>query len=213
MSGKPTMAIGERFGRLTVVALIPDRKNPQARCLCDCGAETVTQRGNLRNGRAKSCGCLKVEGFKARATTHGASRSALYSRWNNIKGRCLDPDNAAFENYGGRGIKLEWDSFEAFQSDMGAPPPGAWLERLDNNGPYSKENCVWASPQVNSENKRGSKTWTISGRTFRSAPEAARHLGVTASVIVRGCNGYSRGGKWHEPRAGWSSAFKYEGSE
>ena len=53
--------IGQRFCRLVVIALIPDQKNPKARCLCDCGAIVEPQRGALRNGRAKSCGCLRRE--------------------------------------------------------------------------------------------------------------------------------------------------------
>ncbi len=212
MASKSTMQVGDRFGRLSVVELIHDAKNPKARCRCDCGGETVTQRGSLRNGRAQSCGCLKVEGLKARASTHGRSRTALYSRWNNIVNRCRNPKDESYPNYGGRGIQLEWPSFEAFVSDMGEPPAGAWLERVDNDGPYSKANCVWATPRANSENKRVSKTWTIDGVTYQSAPEAARALAVTPSVIVRGCNGYSRDGRWHAPRPGWSCQQKYGGA-
>lgn len=57
--------VGARFHRLLVVGLIPDRKNPKALCLCDCGKLVTPQRGALRNGRAKSCGCLRVELFNA----------------------------------------------------------------------------------------------------------------------------------------------------
>lgn len=212
MVGKSTMRVGDRFGRLTVVELIAAPKNPKARCRCDCGGEAITQRGSLRNGRAQSCGCLKVEGLRARATTHGMSKTALYSRWTNIVNRCQNPKDEAYPNYGGRGITLEWPSFEAFLADMGEPPVGAWLERVDNDGPYSKANCVWTTPAANAANKRVSKVWIVNGETFQSAPEAARKLGVTASVIIRGCNGYSRDGRWHAPRAGWSSQHKYGGA-
>ncbi len=53
--------IGQRFSRLTVTALISDKKNPKAQCICDCGSIVTPQRGALRNGRAKSCGCLRRE--------------------------------------------------------------------------------------------------------------------------------------------------------
>jgi 5-methylcytosine-specific restriction endonuclease McrA len=53
--------IGDRFTRLLVVGLIPDRKNPKAICLCDCGKTITPQRGALKNSRAKSCGCLRRE--------------------------------------------------------------------------------------------------------------------------------------------------------
>lgn len=55
------MQIGDRFERLVVIGLIPDRKNPKAICLCDCGSTVTPQRGALRNGSAKSCGCLRRE--------------------------------------------------------------------------------------------------------------------------------------------------------
>jgi len=59
------VAIGDRFGRLVVTALIQDKKNPKARCVCDCGTVTEPQRGALKNGRAMSCGCLRREKIAA----------------------------------------------------------------------------------------------------------------------------------------------------
>lgn len=57
----PLCAVGNRYGRLTVVELIPGLKNSAARCACDCGGEVVRQRGGLVRGVAQSCGCLAVE--------------------------------------------------------------------------------------------------------------------------------------------------------
>ena len=74
MTGISRMLVGERFGRLVVVELVPDNKNPAAICRCDCGNMTKTQRGSLRNGRAKSCGCLKIEKF-----TERVKASRIYS--------------------------------------------------------------------------------------------------------------------------------------
>lgn len=59
------MNIGDRFHRLVVIGLIPHNKNPKAKCVCDCGNVITPQRGSLRNGRAKSCGCLRKELLKA----------------------------------------------------------------------------------------------------------------------------------------------------
>lgn len=67
MAGKSTMQIGDKFGMLTVVDLIPDRENPIALCRCECGETTRTQRGALRSGKAKSCGCLTRRLFSDRA--------------------------------------------------------------------------------------------------------------------------------------------------
>lgn len=56
--------VGDVFSRLTVLELIADRKNPKAKCICECGNLTISQRGALKNGKAKSCGCLKKELLK-----------------------------------------------------------------------------------------------------------------------------------------------------
>jgi 5-methylcytosine-specific restriction endonuclease McrA len=61
------MNIGDRFHRLVVVGLVSDSKNPKAICICDCGNTVTPQRGALRNGRAKSCGCLRSELLSAHA--------------------------------------------------------------------------------------------------------------------------------------------------
>ena len=130
-----------------------------------------------------------------------------------MKARCLNQKDKAYKNYGARGIVVsdEWLSFEGFLADMGQPPNGATLERLDTNGPYSKENCVWAGWDKQSINKRTSKRWTIDGVEFISSVEAARSFGVNTSVINRRTNGYWRNGKWHPPHLGYSSRLVYEG--
>ena len=56
--------VGDIYHRLTVLELVPDRKNPKAICICICGNKTLTQRGALKSGKAKSCGCLKMELLK-----------------------------------------------------------------------------------------------------------------------------------------------------
>jgi hypothetical protein len=82
--------------------------------------------------------------------------------------RCTNPKNPRWSRYGGRGICVcaEWlDSFERFQADMGERPEGHSIERVDRNGPYSKENCIWASVKAQARNRDNNRPLTFRGKT------------------------------------------------
>lgn len=81
----------------------------------------------------------------------------LHNSWCNMKARCNNPNRSTWKNYGGRGITYcqEWELFVNFVKDMGASwQPGLELDRKDNNGPYNKDNCRWATHAENNQNKR-----------------------------------------------------------
>lgn len=108
-----------------------------------------------------------------------------------IKSRCQNPKAACFANYGGRGITVEWQNFKEFYGDMGPrPSPKHTIERIDNTGPYSKENCRWATRTEQAHNKRNNRNITRNGKT-QTLTEWARETGVSRDTIrariKRGC--------------------------
>ena len=196
--GQSTEVVGEKHGRLTVMiktGRTKDRKT-LVMCKCDCGNTAVVILKNLRNGNTRSCGCLSNE---RRAKTsrehakHGMHDSAEYHTWEGMIQRCTNPNTIGWPNYGGRGISVceRWLDFKNFYSDMGQKPKGYTIERIDNNGPYSPENCRWATTREQSLNQRRSTYFTIGGVTAHISEWGAK-IGITPNLIrARLRNGWS----------------------
>lgn len=195
---------GQRFGRLVVLHRVPhtegSTKKPQWVCQCDCGTIRIIEGGSLRRGMSTSCGCFQREDMARRRTTHGhralvpgtpagedarVKRNLTYSTWSSMRSRCLNPNAAGYQNYGGRGIKIceQWDTFDGFLASMGERPEGQSLDRLDVNGDYTPDNCRWATHQQQMLNRRTS----ISSET-RRAIAAYVGTGVPQEHIARKFN-------------------------
>jgi hypothetical protein len=166
--------VGERFGRLVVRAEAFTKPNGKYwHCVCDCGNRTITTTGHLWRQGEHSCGCWKIENSARRMREYRAQcevephlkhghfvnrkMTATYQTWHMMIQRCTNPKRSDYERYGGRGITVckRWrDSFEAFLVDMGERPKGLTLDRKNNDGPYTKRNCRWATPSQQEKNKR-----------------------------------------------------------
>lgn len=186
MSIKPRSdLVGLRVGKLTVVRfcgrVVDGERNYHYRyrwlCRCDCGAEKEVATQHLRRGAVTSCGCSKL-------TKDGVTAHPMYQVWVNMFRRCNDPRDPSFPDYGGRGIRVceRWHDPATFISDMGNRPAGATIERVDNGGPYSPENCVWADRVTQASNKRNVPTVEFLGECL-SVAQWARKLGIPAETL------------------------------
>jgi hypothetical protein len=108
-----------------------------------------------------------------------------------MKARCTNPKNKHYALYGARGISVckEWlNSFQSFLSCMGFRPSAKHqIDRIDNNGNYTPENCRWASPKENCSNKRTNVFYTFKGET-KTATQWAEELGINRGAIRKRIN-------------------------
>lgn len=184
---------GQKYGRLTIIELDHMKtytnhngKVPYVKCLCDCGNITIVSLPSIKAGNSASCGCFNKELASKRSKTHGLSKTTEYSIYIDIKKRCYTKTSTHYKDYGGRGITIcqEWlDDFMNFYNDMGEKPGDEYsIDRIDNNGNYSKENCKWSTQSQQCRNRRSSVKLEFNGVT-KNLIDWAEELGFSYDLL------------------------------
>ena len=110
----------------------------------------------------------------------------LYSIWKGIRKRCNNPKAKEFPLYGGRGITVDirWNSFDNFLADMEEEyREGLWIDRINNDLGYSKENCRWATPKQQQNNRRNNVRIEYKGEKH-TLVEWAKKLNINHSTLA-----------------------------
>jgi len=185
--------VGAVFGRLTVIGpAISTAHHRRIPVVCACGELLAPAATGLRRGNNRSCGCLKLEKSIARILLarkpkkYPAGSERSVGVWKQMLDRCSNPQNKFWHRYGGRGIAVSesWLNFDSFYADMGTAPKGYHLDRIDNDGPYCKENCKWVTVADSLKNRSLTLWVTYQGEKL-SLKELSVRLGIPYDPIYR----------------------------
>lgn len=187
--GKLIDLTGQRFGRLVVLKENgrSERGHVLWLCQCDCGNQCTALGYKLRIGEIQSCGCYRRESTGNKFRKYQSVNHRLYRIWKLMHSRCYTKSNPKYKNYGARGIEIapEWRvDFKAFE--LWALSHGyrddLTIDRIDVNGPYSPDNCRWATNITQCNNKTDNVYLKYNGQE-KSIAEWARLIGIKATTL------------------------------
>lgn len=158
-------------------------------CVCECGNTKNISARDLEKGNIRSCGCLYNETRGKANITHGKSGTRLHEIWRNMKRRCYNPNSTGYEKYGGKGVSIcnEWiDNFQSFYdwSMNNGYNDSLTIDRIDNDGDYSPENCRWVTMKVQSNNKGSNRIIEINGES-KTLKQWSDFSGIKSVTIQR----------------------------
>lgn len=177
---------GQKFGRLTAIKRdFESKKYSKWVFKCDCGKLLSAGKQGVVTGTQLSCGCYARELKAKQNLTHGLSGHPLYRTWNGMVQRCTVEHSKDYPYYGGRGITVcdRWLDVRNFIEDMGDKPKRATLDRIDNSKGYSPDNCRWATPIAQANNKRNNREVDVGGIRFKTLAAAARYFDMPESTL------------------------------
>jgi hypothetical protein len=148
------------------------------------------------------------KGEKNHNYRHGLTGSKIRQIWRHMLRRCHMPGSKAYKNYGGRGIKVcaRWFDLMTFADDMGPPPPGMQLDRINNDGDYEPSNCRWVTPKENNRNRRSNRQLTFRGET-KLISDWCKELGLKHPTVTNRLKmGWSVDDALTKPVGRWANA-------
>lgn len=158
--------IGKKLGVSTVIGIDNSELNKTKWIMrCNCGNIFSEMPCRIMNGHKQSCGCYRY----TNRIKHNSSYNQFYKTWVNIIARCYNKEHPAYNDYGARGIFVcdEWKDVKNFIKWAMETHPNNnniySIDRINNDGPYSPNNCKWSTWREQQRNKRNTIFYCIDG--------------------------------------------------